>query len=250
MNEKESFELWKSFLDFLSNEYKIAHSNEDYNIEKNNHHLLSKDAKKASSISKYANILNDLINDLKKTQIFIRRYPLKKFYKENEINELDYIKYHYEVFLHKVHTILEIKKLAINKYYNIGLKEKDCTWKNLKNQPKIQKSPLKQIIENYFTSFEHLIEHRNLNTHRAIFVDEQNENLSTDLMLYENAEKYGIELDKQILKFKPKFLIEHKIGIYKKEKLNYINSGIETAEYYVKEFNYYSILIFMNSLKK
>jgi hypothetical protein len=249
MNENENLELWKSFLDFLNNEYKKAQSHKDFNIEKNNHHLLSKEAKKGVMISKYLNLLSGLLEDLRKIKIFIRRYPFKKFYKENEINELDYIKYHYEVFLHKIHTILEVKKLAINDYYNIGLKEKDCTWNNLKNQPKLKNSPLKLIIENYFKTFEHLIEHRNLNTHRAIFADEKNKNLNTDLMLYENAEKYGIELNELILKLKPKFLIEYKIGVYKKEKLEYITSGIEAVEHYVKEFNYYSMLIFMKSLK-
>jgi hypothetical protein len=166
----------------------------------------------------------------------MRRFSDKKFYEANEIAQVAYIKYHYEVFIHKIHTILEIKKIAVNDIYGIGLSEKDCTWNNLKNQPKIKNKPISNIIEIYFKSFKNVILHRHLNTHKAYFGDKINDELKSDFSLYTNAEKYNINIGEDIRRMMPKSYIEYRLNKYKKERIEYVNNGIQIAETYVMQF--------------
>lgn len=59
--------------------------------------------------------------------------------------------------MHKIHTILEVMKLAVNDIYEINLPPKDCTWDNLKNNPIFKGTKSKLIIEAYFFTFKHII---------------------------------------------------------------------------------------------
>lgn len=229
-------ELRKSFLEFYNKTRKSATEHPDFKMGQNNYHLLSNDGKETSLLFNYMMKVNGLIDDLQRTHTFIRRFPLKEFYEENEIDQLDYIKYHYEVFIHKIHTLLEVKKLWLNDFYNIGLKEEICNWNNLKTHAKIQNSPAKIIIDSYFKTFEHTIKFRHLNAHRAFFKDTKNEDLKSDLIIYNGFKQYGIELGEEFKKIRPKFLIDYQIKKYRKEKLEYIKSGVETAKIYSEKF--------------
>ncbi|MEP6262815.1 MAG: hypothetical protein ABJ092_14660 [Gillisia sp.] len=236
-NDKVSdFELRKFFLEYYEKSRNTATQHPDFKLGQNNYHLLSEDAKEASQVFKFMNKIYGLTSDLEKTHIFMRRFPIRDYYEKNDIDQLDFIKYHYEVFLHKIHTLLEVKKLWLNDFYNIGLKEEDCNWNNLKSYSKIQKSPAKFIIEFYFKSFEHLIKFRHLNTHRAFFKDTKNEELKSDLMIYNGFKKYGIDVGEDFRRMRPKFLVDYQIKKYRKEKLEYVKNGVEIAKTYSEQF--------------
>lgn len=236
MKNDDDLELKKLFLKYIEKTINKAKNHPQYRINENNYRLLSEDAKMALSVLHYINNLKDLVSDLKKTQIFIRRFPNKEYLLENDIDQLSYLKYHYEVFIHKIHTILEVKKLAINDFYKIGLREKDCNWLNLKNQSAITDKPVKKIIENYFKSFEHIILQRNLNTHRAYYGDTKNEELSLDYSIHRNSEKLNYDLGEEYNKIMPKTFLNILIKDYRKEKIEYIKNGTDIAEYYVNQF--------------
>jgi len=250
MENATNLELRNFFIEYLEKTMSYAKNHPEYDINKNNYHLHSDNAKLALTILNFTTKLKDLIFDLKKTQVFIQRFPNKKFYEENEIDQLAYIKYHYEVFLHKIHTILEIKKLAVNEFYKIGLDEKDCSWKNLKNQPKLKNKPVSTIIEFYFKSFEHIIKHRNLNTHRAFFGDKKNEELSFDYSIYKNAEKYGYDVGEDFRRIIPKTFLNYLIKDYRKEKIDYIKNGTQIAENYIEQFETIILTEFFIKVKK
>ncbi len=229
-------ELRKSFLEFYSKMGKSVTEHPDFKIGQNNYHLLSENGKEASRVFVFMTKVYGLLTDLERTHTFIKRFPLKKYYEANEIDQLDFIKYHYEVFIHKIHTLLEVKKLWMNDFYNIGLKEEDCNWNNLKTHNKIQNSPAKIIIEFYFKSFEHIIKFRHLNTHRAFFKDTKNDDLKSDLIIYNGFKKFGIELGEDYKRMRPKFIVDYQIKEYRKEKLEYIQNGIEIAKTYSEQF--------------
>ncbi|HLS11810.1 MAG TPA: hypothetical protein VK050_06585 [Flavobacteriaceae bacterium] len=236
-NENVSdLELRKYFLEYYQKLKKTATKHPEFKLDQNNYHLLSKDAKEASQMLNYMSKIDGLLADLEKTAVFIRRFPLKEYYQKNDIDQLDYIKYHFEVFIHKIHTLLEVKKLWLNEFYEIGLDERDCNWNNLKNYKKIQKSPAKIIIDNYYKSFESLIKLRHLNTHRAYFQDSKNEELKSELMIYNLYEKFGLELDEEYKRMSPKFLIDYQVKKYRKERVGYIKNGIEVATIYSNQF--------------
>ena len=151
------FELRKFFLEYYEKARKTATEHPEFKLGQNNYHLLSKNAKEAGRILDFMTRISGLTSDLDKVQVFIRRFPLKEYYETNDIDQLDFIKYHYEVFIHKIHTLLEVKKLWMNDFYKIGLKEEDCSWDNLKKYNEIQKSPAKIILDAYYKSFKHII---------------------------------------------------------------------------------------------
>lgn len=249
IESEKNLELRRKFHDYLEKTMEEVKNHPEYDFNKNNYHLNSEDGKLALIVLDYTTTLRDLIVDLRRVEVFIRRFSNKSFYNENDIDELDYIKYHNEVFIHKIHTILEIKKLAINKFYKIGLKEKDCSWKNLKNQPKLKDNPIMKVLEFYFNSFEHIIEHRNLNTHRAQFFDKKNEELKLDNLIYSSSEKSGIDVGDEFKKIMPKPVLNYLIKDYKKEKIAYIKNANNVAEKYVEYFETFILMDFFRITK-
>lgn len=250
MNEEEKDELLKLFLSYQERIFINVRKHPEYDINKNNNHLFDEDGKTALKILKYMGLLNGLVDDLKKIVVFMRRFPDKKYYLENDIDQLSYLKYHYEVFIHKIHTILEVKKLSLNDVYKIGLLEKDCSWSNLKGNPKIRTTETTKIIEAYFETFVHLINHRNLNTHRAIFIDNINERLSSHFFLQKASKKYDMDLSNDYLEIFPQALLDYQIAKYRKEKTNYVKDGLKAAETYVDQFNSIMISEFLQKILK
>lgn len=197
----------------------------------------------------YLNNIDNLFSDLKKTHTFIKRYPIKNYYEKNQINQLDYIKYHYEVFIHKIHTILELMKHWVNEYYHIGLKDKECNWINLKkHNDKINKELL-NIIDKYFLTFEHIINFRHQNTHKAFYKDSKNDELKKFNLIYESSKKFHLDIE-DIKKIKPKFELDYQIKEYKKEKLNHIQEGNQIVEIYIEKFITIILNDFLNNLMK
>ncbi|MDP9955052.1 hypothetical protein J2X97_000689 [Epilithonimonas hungarica] len=188
--------------------------------------------RKGLKLFDYINKINGLLDDLKSVEVFIRRYPLKDYYEKNNIDQLKFIKYHYEVFLHKIHTILEVKKLVLNELYSIGLSEKECSWNELKKHNEIQKSPLTKVINKYYKDFNDVIEHRHLNTHRAVFQDEKNSDLSLRNFFYLREKQTGEKLNDEFKSNLPKYLIDFEISEYRKEIINEVKEiNIRISEY-------------------
>lgn len=144
-NENLDTELFQLFLKYYERITEKARRNQGFKFGQNNYHLFSKEEKEGIKFFNFMSKIFDLNSDLEKTHVFTRRFPIKEYYEKHDIDQLSFIKYHYEVFIHKIHTLLEVKKLWLNSFYNIGLKEEDCNWKNLKKYSKIQESPAKII---------------------------------------------------------------------------------------------------------
>ena len=236
MEENSDLEIRKKFLDYKMNLMTETMSHPDYNIDQNNFHLHSQSGKIAVTISKYLNRIFDLLSDLDNIVLFLRRFPNRKFYSDNDLDELEYTRYHFEVFIHKIHTILEVKKLLVNEFYNIGLDPKDCNWKNLIKDKNFKKSDSSKILEFYFKSFEHLIKLRHLNTHRAIFNEKKMEDLRSDLMIYKQYEKFNLEVGEDFRRIRPKIIVDYQVTKYRRDKLNYIEEGKDIARQYSTQF--------------
>ncbi|MFY0631961.1 MAG: hypothetical protein JXR05_16485 [Flavobacteriaceae bacterium] len=236
MKEEELyFKLLKVFIEYYRKTMKDLEEHPEFELGQNNHHLLTDEAKKVSRISDFMSRLSGLISDIDKVIVFVRRFPSKTYYESNDMNQLDFIKYHFEVFIHKIHTILEVKKLLINDFYELGFENENCSWNNLKKHKKIKTSEVKKIVENYHETFKHLIELRHINTHRGIFNDKKNNDLNNDLFIYKGFEKFGLDIGDDFRKIRPKFIVDYQIKEYRKERLKYIKEGREIANNYINQ---------------
>lgn len=220
-------------LDFINqltlDEITITHAKESHSNTKSNRHLLSNRGRYLIDASDIHCKLNVLTDSLDMIEVFLTSYEALKF-KENNINEIDYINYHLEIYYHKIHTILELMKLATNEIFQLGIPYEDCNWKNIQKQKRdIIDSNVLDIIDRYYKSFKSSISVRHHNTHRASNVNPSSHRLSIKLSLLENSNSSNfisvVEVGKDIQK-------------HRDEKSNMIKKGKAIAKRYVDEFNF------------
>ncbi len=212
----------------MIDEYAFAQTKEDFSDTKSNHHLLSNKGRYLIDASDPYWKLNNLIGTLDMIEVFLTSHQGLKF-KENNINEIDYINYHLEVYYHKIHTILELMKLATNETFQLGIQYKDCNWGNIQTLKHRIDPNVLDIIERYYKSFKSSIKVRNHNTHRASNVNPSSHILSIKLSLLENSNSSNfisaVEVGKDIQR-------------HIADKLNQIKEEKGIAKKYVNEFNF------------
>ena len=159
---------------------KAVINREVFNPSENNHLLLTTKEKYVKSTMELHCNLSQTFGGIGFVKTFLRRFPFKKFYFQNEINNLNYIQYHTEPFIHKVNTIKEIMLLLINEVYVLEVAKEDCSWKKLSNKIDNQNESMR-LIDSFYSTFKTFIELRNLNSHRGIFADSEKDEISIPL---------------------------------------------------------------------
>lgn len=246
MTEKEN-SLVRDLLDAVQESTNGIDKHPEYDVMKNNFHLLTERGQYTMKVFNLYNRILDLITDLRSIEIFLKRFPLSKFYEKNEIDILSYLKYHTEVFYHKIATILDILKLMVNEVYELNIPEENCSWDNLKKRLDVAKTPELLIIESYYKSFKHIISARHLNTHQAYYYDKDTDDMRAPLLLYKNREMFDSEVDDNFRKFYPEGLLKFRIREFRKKRLEYIKNGNNVADEYS---NMFVNVILINFLKK
>ena len=208
-----------------------------FSFDNNNRNLLTKKEVYLLNIQSYQFNLNIVVEQIEHIEVYIRRFPQKKYLEENNINQLAYIQYHTEVLAHKVHTVLEIMKLLVNEVYKLGIAKKKCSWINLIEAVDKEIPPMK-LIARYYSTFKNLIELRNLNTHRGYFIDKsKNEiELKFGLSLHDLNKNNKVKTDLELSKLFPKYLIKYKIKEHRKQRLNYVKTTRTTIIKLVQKF--------------
>lgn len=210
---------------------------EGFDSERNNHHLLSETEKYTLKIVKLQNNLTNTIEQVQFIKIFIQRFPLKDFYAKNNINQLNYIQYHVEILIHKIHTISEIMKLMVNDVYDLGISPEKCSWKLISS--KLNKNNLSLIIiEEYFNVFEKIISVRHLNSHRGVFDDKNRDEIDIQygFIFYDSFEKRGADPGLELKRIFPPILLNHKIKEYRKKNISLINNCQSHIHVLIKDF--------------
>jgi len=194
-----------------------------FKIGQNNFHLLNDTEKYISRVSKINGDLNRVFKQINYIKVFVRRFPYRNFYYQNGIGELDYIQYHTEILIHKIHTIMEIMKLLVNEVYCLKIEKRNCNWRNLTKKLN-KETPCLLIIDSYLKTFKDYIDLRHINTHRGIYQDKGKEEIEMDygLDLYLMSNSLGYELDEKFKNTFPKFLIDYKTKELKKQRIKFI----------------------------
>ena len=221
----------------------------EFSFIKNNHHLLSETGKYSVKVFEINNRLLQLGDDLDKIVVFLRRFPNKAFYESNGLFQHDYIKYHMEVFLHKIYTILEVKKIAINTLFNLGLKEYESKWEKLKQYDEFKDSQAFDILNNYRTSFKQILDLRNVNTHRAILKDDVLENLVMEIDMHESAKILEIDLIKSNGYPRDLWVLETIMKKHQSERMKFIKDSTKIAKKYIAQFETAIIIEYFNRVK-
>lgn len=210
---------------------------EGFSLENNNYHLLTDKEKYIVSVHNDLVRIDACIEQMEYVSVFVRRFPLKDYYKKNGINQLNYIQYHLETLSHKVATLLDLMKLMVNVVYQAEITERDCSWDNLKKIIDQKEKPMK-IINIYFDFFGDMIEFRHNVTHKGKFRDDAMKKINLDygFSLYEQMKNLGIEPSAEMLRMRPLWLIEYEIKNYRKNRLEQINNHIQQIYILMKSF--------------
>lgn len=239
ISKDELFKQCELFIKELQSEMEKALEHPDHDINKNNYGCMSEKGRYLLRINKLMCKISELLGDLKKVLVFIRRFPDSKYLIDNGIDNIDYIKYHLEVLTNKAHNILEIMRLIINCTYELGLSTNECSWNNLKSKLDIN-SNIMQVLNLYHKSFKEVIKLRHSIVHQGNDVDSVTTDMKSYLSLlrtrceysgYLSSEDKELQISKMLLKFETKN--------YKKEKIKYVKSMIHASEYYTDLFKYY-----------
>lgn len=207
-----------------------------FSFKKNNYHLLSSPEKYIMDIFNLYNRLNELYKDLERVIIFIKRYPTAKYYESNNIDKLAYIKYHTEVYFHKIHTILEVMKLILNGVYELKIAEKDCTWNKLKNNSKVNQTKAYKIIELFHKSFEKIIDARHRNTHRALFNSGVDIDLEAAYEISKLLNGLNKDINLELMRIYPPILVNYELKLHRKERIDFMQKSNEVASKYFDIF--------------
>lgn len=164
-------------------------NHKEFKLGFNNYRLFSESEKRDRRLFTMSCNLLNFIKDLKKIWVFLNRTPERNYLEKHEISQLEYIQYHDEVFLHKVHTICELMKLIANEELGLGIKEKDCSWTTLIKYPEFSKAKCSKVIQDYFEFFKDHIDDRHLNTHRGLYDDPTAAEIGTSLFIHSQHKK-------------------------------------------------------------
>lgn len=193
--------------------------------------------------------LSNIKSDLRKVVVFLKRFPTRNYYEENEITELDYIKFHIEVFFHKVATGSDLLKLLVNVLFELNIDNKQCNTKKLKEKiPNKYINPFIGLIEAYDESFRQIKFLRHKNSHEAKFYDKEFERLEMFYTLYKNSEKYDLSIiELQIMM--PERLLEFKIKELRRNRMRWVEEAIIVYETYIDKIMENSINIYFEKYK-
>lgn len=234
--------------DFLLNPFsiKLLHlfSESTKNFEKrngyisggNNYEILSSTEKYLSDVFRVQSDISQIFEQLRHIRIYVQRYPLKAYYMNHGITQLDYIQYHIEAMIHKIHTIQEIMRLLINEVYKLELLPQNCSWRNLTKKISVTEKPM-ILLTRYASIFANIIAVRHLNSHRGYYKDADKDKIEINygLNLYK-FEREGYTVDEKFKEIIPLRYAEYFMKQHKKNKLKLIDEIILLVNVTLKQF--------------
>lgn len=236
-------DLLMEFLSIVDEFMHDIEKRDGFSYDKNNYHLFSSREKYYMDIFNLYNRINDLKKDLEHIEVFLRVYPNAQYLTKHNIDKLEYIKYHTEVFFHKINTIVEVQKLLLNQVYVLGLSEEQCSWTRIKKKLGDVNLSALDVVEKYYEAFEHIIDARHKNTHRAIYKDSSDTaDFSAGLLIYKTFESHNEEVDDDFKKIAPKYFLEYELKMYRKERVNFIKQSKIAAISYIDAFINYILI--------
>ncbi len=197
-------------------------------------------------INTYNSRLLIALDEIKYTRTFLRRFPLKDYYHQNEISETKYTKYHIEFYYHKLFIIRELIRQLINSVYQLNLIKinniSDLVMRLGKEDPSIL------LLKDFENKLNYYRIKRNENVHQGEFIpDNDFENLKMWIDLHSLSNLLKQQLPKDVLQEK---VVESLARNYRKDKARMLNESLIGMEKYINSF--YDIWhdVFVNNIEE
>ena len=172
---------------------------------------------------------NNLSEHLEKL-IIISKYIDSNFVQEfctnKEIKEVDYYQYHFENFLVRLFSILDLCAKLGNELYKLGLSEKECNWYKFTHHSEITGKACCTALLSYANYLDKLKQDRHQIIHSGGYKSQEIESIETRIF---NSDLIPIA-----------DVLQDWFNVQKEEELNrlsdYINNKIENTLNYVFTF--------------
>ena len=143
--------------------------------------------------------------------IFIRRFPIKKYYNENGIDRPKFLRYHMENHFLKISTIFDQSVTLVSEIFRLGVPPKYSSMNFLKHNSFTKNSNAFNILKKFSDTIQEIKHVRNLITHRGKFSDEDIDEIGNYYFLMKNAPE-GVEpiIHPFLLEYKTKKVVKNK----------------------------------------
>lgn len=163
-------------------------------------------------------IAMNIVNAYKQLEfipIFIRRFPLAKFYSENGINHPQYLQYHYENHFLKISTIFDLSVILVGEIYRLGIPARLTSLNQLQSNYHTKNSLSVKVLKQFDKNIQGIKTIRNSIIHRADFFDREISDVDIYFYLWqdnpiENNDDMIANVKNKLLKTKMKDLIKSK----------------------------------------
>lgn len=182
---------------------------------------LSPHEKKIYDLSKLSFALDESLDCIENSYLFMQHFhDIETVCEGNGINEVNFINYHVDVFIHKVSTIHDLIFKITNTLFDLGLSDRKCDWSHiLKKKEIIDNSSFFHFAQTYYDFLSKLIKLRNESTHKGVLNNPYMEEVDPILAAIKGYEKYGgkvfneeyLYVNAQLFKAKKKLFEDFKI---------------------------------------
>ncbi len=145
--------------------------------------------------------------------IFVKRFPIRKYYNDNGINHPKYLQYHIENHYLKISTILDQSIILVSEVFRLGIPPKLTSLNQLQQNRFTKDEKAVKLLKEFQKRIQGIKNMRNLIMHRGEFSDAEIDEIGMYYFVSENSEK-----DEEIIV--PNFYLECKMReIVKSKKL-------------------------------
>ena len=139
-----------------------------YDMNENNYHLFHEDEKYVIDAFYILMDIQKCLTAIDASCIFMKRFYGKEYYKQHDINIVNYLLYHYDVFCHKNSTLRDLYFKLINQVYSLGLGNRGCNWKGIeKHENEIANPVLFRLLRDNYDYMKILEDTRNKSSHEG-----------------------------------------------------------------------------------
>ena len=190
----------------------------------------------------YSNIM-DKLDVLENIKLLIRTYPHNKTYRKKITNN-NHIRYHIEAYYLNLIGVFDRLMHLTNLIHDLGIDDKKVTYQIITTNKHLEKTKLKELLNNLFSKLKKQREVRNLITHYESYEDPELNNVR----LYEEIILMPSKLGMKVAKSKKHFYNITKI-IFDNYKKEYISNTCKIFDKINKEV-FTSINLIFNEIDK
>jgi hypothetical protein len=119
------------------------------------------------AVFSYVSAMISAIENLERSQHFIRSFPQPRSYEKKGVRQHDWIEYHYSHYLITLVSVFDIALTLANTIFRLGNRERDCKKDLITKNSWVSRTPVASALDELDPLIKPYREGRNLHVHRG-----------------------------------------------------------------------------------